>query len=384
MYKINDYICGYAVKDYAEQSLDCPIELDCSLGVNPAPLPALVVERLRGLCADGGYLVKSYPHDEALHEALSVWCSAHGINGIDKSFFALGNGSLELLYAVNILTLTRRSKVLGYGPQFTAYIDHVNCMGALYDYYALPPEDNFRFNADDYISKMNTSFNLFALENPNNPTGQIIALSDIRKIALRARELNTILLVDEAYGDYMEFSNSALRLVNEFSNIIVTKSFSKGFGMAGLRLGYAVNSDVHGVLPQLKKLVCPFNGGALGRALAIAALESTSSGASLAALLDTENVIAGKQAVLAALHGLKAACTSERTPILTLYYPGENAAFDLQKFLAYKVGLQTVGCSTYDGLSARAVRLMLPAPRHLAEKLLPMLAAVQADLPGIF
>ncbi|MDR0552018.1 MAG: aminotransferase class I/II-fold pyridoxal phosphate-dependent enzyme [Spirochaetaceae bacterium] len=384
MLKMNEYITVYTPKDYSGHLPQGGIDLDCTLGVNPSPLPKLVLQSLQGINEINQSKIKHYPHDETLREKLALYYKRQGINGIDAENLILGDGSIDLLYNINLLFLGGGKKALGYAPQFTAYTDHVNCIGALYNAYILKRENNYRFEADEYIKKMNTEYALYIIENPNNPTGQVLNLNDVRKIAAKALALDTVLIVDEAYGDYMEIADSALNLINEFPNIIVTRSFSKGMGMAGMRLGYAAVSVQSGILPQIKKTLCPFNCNAIARLLACAMLDSIMDEGGISLIINTNEISECKNKTLASLTKLKAAHTSPRTPIFTLYYPVEDAPgqppFDLQRFLAEKVRLAAVGCGTYDGLDARAVRIMLPDAKTTNSKLLPMLTLAESLL----
>jgi histidinol-phosphate aminotransferase len=377
MLKINDYITSYISKDYGLHSPSFPIELDCSLGVNQENLPCSVFERFKQFSAENQAAIKQYPHDERIIEKIAAWYCCGGITWLTKEHLLLGNGSFDLLCNITLLSLAKNKKVLGHAPQFTAYIDHVNCLGADYCFYSLPPEKNYRFDAGEYLKKMNSGYDLFIIENPNNPTGQIIPLEQIKNIAQKARELNTVLVLDEAYGDYMEIENSAINLVRDFSNVIVTRSFSKGLGMAGIRLGYAVTQN--DILAQLKKLVTPFNCNGIARVLACAMFDSFLNNKAIA--INTNEIQTNKQKVLNALKKLYAAHTSLLTPIMTLYHKTDDIKFDLQHFLAQKVHLGTVGCAAYEGLDKRAVRLMLPKTADVENKLLLMLARAEQLLP---
>ncbi len=112
--------------------------------------------------------------------------------------------------------------------------------GATYDYVLLKKEDNFKFNEKEFIEKINPEYKVIYIDNPNNPTGQIIPLSSIENIVKEAAKYDIAVMVDEAYGEYMPKENSAVKLLNNYDNVIALKTFSKGFGLAGLRAGYAV------------------------------------------------------------------------------------------------------------------------------------------------
>ena len=76
------------------------------------------------------------------------------------------------------------------------------------------------------------------LENPNNPTGQIIDIKYIEEIVKTAQKYNIVVLVDEAYGEYMNLKNSAISLIKKYDNLVILRSASKFWGYPNYRLGY--------------------------------------------------------------------------------------------------------------------------------------------------
>jgi histidinol-phosphate aminotransferase len=342
------------MKDYAKGGIPQPIDLDCSLGVNPEDLPPAVAAKLKTIGQD---TIKHYPHDETVLDAIAAYYrnKSRDLNWLTRDFMYLGNGSIDILQNLNLLFLTGGKKVLGQGPQFTAYVDQVACLGAVYEYYAMEKPKNYQFEAANYIAKMNDAYALFIVENPNNPTGQAIALADIEKIAETAAAMNKILIVDEAYGDYLPIADSALNLVPKHPNIVVTRTFSKGFGLAGLRLGYVItaNDEINDTLEQFKKVENQFSANGIARLLAITFLESQTNTPNI------RQIKADKSAVTAAITKFKLAHTAETTPLMTLYYEGSRD-FDLQTWLYDTARLWTVSCASYDELDQNAVRLMLP------------------------
>lgn len=351
---LNEYIRTYAMKDYAKGGIPQAINLDCSLGVNPEDLPPAVTAKLKTIDQD---TIKHYPHDEIVLDTIAAYYrnKSRDLNWLTRDFMYLGNGSIDVLQNLNLLFLAVGKKVLGHGPQFTAYADQVACLGAIYEYYAMEKADNYKFEADKYIAKMNDTYNLFIVENPNNPTGQAIELEDIEKIAAKAASMNKVLIVDEAYGDYLPIASSALNLVPKYSNMVVTRTFSKGFGLAGIRLGYLITSNdkINDTLEQFKKVENQFSANGIARLLAITFLESQTN------TPDIGQIKADKSAVTAALTKFKLARTAATTPLMTLYYEGTRD-FDLQTWLYDTAGLWTVSCASYDELSQNAARLMLP------------------------
>ena len=266
-------------------------------------------------------------------------------------------------------------------------MDHVCCTGSIYECCYLDRADGYRFHREDYLAKMGPEYGLFIVENPINPTGLPVDLADIGAIARRAEALGKVLVVDEAYAEYLPFPSSAINLIPDHPNLIVTRSFSKGWGMAGVRLGYGVSSTASDLLPQLEKLVLPFNSNGVGRVLAQTALESKFE--------HPEDpfgilpVIRSKRALLEAIRTyndkygreLRVAATCESTPILMLYYEGGGPGFHLQRHLMAQ-GLLTVSCESYVGLAAAGVRLMLPEPSSMP-LLLELLEAAIRTLPKV-
>ena len=399
---INPYLKDYVSRDYAGTVSDGPVRLDCSLGVNSDLLGNVIFDRLHGfrqksvfhegsrktVISEGNYEeIKYYPHDDSIISSLVSWYKRHGLgtDWLTEDYFLLGNGSYGILEGINLLCLTRNRTVLGHAPQFTAYVDHVYCTGSSYRAVPLEEKDNYRFPAEAYLASMNDGIDLYIIENPNNPTGQSIPSEDMRRIALKALELNSLLIVDEAYAEYLPYEDSAINLIRDFPNVIVTRSFSKGWGMAGLRLGYAAASPETDVLLQLKKVQLSFQANALARALAKAALDS-----------DLENpddpfgvrqVFEHKQLLLSEIRKynerfgkqLLVAETHPNTPIMMLYVRTADPSFHLYGYLLSK-GLLTVNCETFVGLGPNSVRLMLPEEEHMG-LLLEIICESVRDLP---
>ena len=380
--------------DYGGHEETRKVILDCSLGVNPAGPEEAVAEAAAGCGHDAlRALIGEYPHDDSVKEALAAWFQSQrpGREWLTGSSFVMGNGSYGILCALNELFLGPGRKVLGCGPQFTAYIDSAVYSGAAYDAVLLKAESGYRFDGEAYRKAMTAEYDLFILENPNNPTGQAVAPDEIAKIADKARELKRVLVVDEAYADYLSPYETAVDLLPAHDNIIVTRSFSKGFGMAGIRLGYAVTAPGSGIADALEKAALPFQCNNFARYLAKAALKAKTGkddpfGAEknrrmkevLKECLDAQAPDAGRR--------LSMAETSPAVPIFMLYAEDKespagsgNENTDLYE-LFMEEGILTVSCGTYPGLGKHAVRLMLPSE----EKFPVLLDAVKsvAAKPG--
>jgi histidinol-phosphate aminotransferase len=184
--------------------------------------------------------------------------------------------------------------------------------------------------------------------NPNNPTGAGISLDEIASLAEALPE-GAMFFVDEAYNDFLPEGKSAIELVRRGAPILVTRTFSKGFGLAGLRLGYAIGSDE--VLDKLKNVWW----GDLGINTAVHA-------AAPAALDDTEHVARYVSTIDSGLQQLKSGLASKgfkpyphRAPFFMVdlgkparplvralqakkVYVRDGSAWDMPTFLRVSVG----------------------------------------------
>jgi len=148
---------------------------------------------------------------------------------IDKSQVFVGNGSDEVL-ALAFMAFFRHGTPL-LMPETTYSFYEVYCDLFNIEASKIPLNANFEINLDDYISE-NTGI-IFA--NPNAPTGIAITLDEIETLLKRNTE--TLVLVDEAYVDFG--ANSAVSLINQYPNLLVSHTFSKSRSLAGMRVGCA-------------------------------------------------------------------------------------------------------------------------------------------------
>lgn len=167
----------------------------------------------------------------------------------------------------------------------------------------------------------------------------------------KAREVGACVISDEAYGDYLAPEDSAITLVNEYDNLIVMRSFSKGTGLAGMRAAYVAASPE--IIAQIDKVSNPYCINGIGRRLAVAALEDT-------AFVEESRrrIAAAKQALRSCTGGaLSMAATLDSCSICLLTHKDKNC--DLAKLFA-SYGVKVVSGSDFEGLGTNSVRLRLP------------------------
>ena len=134
------------------------------------------------------------------------------------------------------------------------------------------PENNYRTDIDAMIAKITDKTRVVCLANPNNPTGSYVTKDDVRKLQ-KALPKNVLLVIDAAYAEYVSRNNyeSGVELVDQFENVVMTRTFSKIYGMGGLRLGWMYGPA--GIVDVISRLRQPFNVNLAAQIAGIAALE---------------------------------------------------------------------------------------------------------------
>ena len=103
------------------------------------------------------------------------------------------------------------------------------------------------------LQNINKSISLIVLANPNSPTGTLISMKNIEKILKKAKLFNLPVLIDEAYYGFC--NKTALPFLKKYKNLIISRTFSKAYGLAGLRVGYIIaDSKVAKLLFNLKPM----------------------------------------------------------------------------------------------------------------------------------
>ncbi|MEM7431596.1 MAG: histidinol-phosphate transaminase [Pseudomonadota bacterium] len=200
--------------------------------------------------------------------------------------------AIDLL--VRACCIEGRDNIVTTTPTFDMYAKYAQLQGADVRYVPLNPDNNFALETDEVISICDTRTKLVFLGSPNNPTGSLVSVSDIRTL-LRARANQSIIVVDEAYLEFSEQS-SATSLLSEFDNLVVLRTLSKAFATAGARCGCAIAARV--VIEALDKLLPPY---ALPTPVVDCVLRATSAASLAAATQAIAEVRAHRAALTSAL-----------------------------------------------------------------------------------
>jgi histidinol-phosphate aminotransferase len=308
-------------------------------------------------------LYPAYPYI-ALRQAISRYWSDTA--AVDAREVRVGNGSIAMLDMLCKCMIDPGSKALGFAPQFTDFSSCVKSFGGNYEAFPLNAAEGYTLDAEAFCGAVNGEHRMVYMDHPNNPTGQAFPLSVIELIARRCRERGALFVVDEAFGDFLDKSESALTLFPAYDNICVVRTFSKGFGLAGVRVGYAF---MHEPLASCyDRAGYPFAVSSRGAALAELALQDEGF------LYSSRKAVARtKEKVLSSLTRLRAARSHPEVPICTLY---GDEGFSLYDALLRRGVLSESG-GDFANLGRHAVRLRVPAE---PEPLVSILREVECDL----
>ncbi len=191
------------------------------------------------------------------------------INGLNPQNILIGNGSDEILMLLAAAFLNRGDQVIYGDPTFSAYEFSGQVMGAKE---TVIPLQNFTFDLKAMSRAINAETKLVFICNPNNPTGTIVREPALDQFMQLVPE-EVLVVFDEAYAEYVEDPAfiSGLKYVKAGRNAVVLHTFSKIYGLAALRVGYALSNPE---IVQAAELVSqPFNVNRLAQAGALAALE---------------------------------------------------------------------------------------------------------------
>ncbi len=189
---------------------------------------------------------------------------------LDKERVILGSGSDEVLLFAALGFCQDGDEILHANHGFEMYSIVSKIVGALPR--KIKEDKNFNLNVDTIIENINDSTKVIYIASPNNPTGTYLPRDQIVKLMQNISK-NIIVVIDGAYVEYVEKKDydKGFSLSDEFDNIILTRTFSKTYGLAALRIGWCYTSKK--VSDIIKKIKPPFNTTTISQALAIKALE---------------------------------------------------------------------------------------------------------------
>lgn len=202
--------------------------------------PPEVLEDLRRLMT--GFALRAYPEMDDFYAALVEW------TGFPASQLLATEGADGALQRVFLTYVSEGEEVVVLQPSYAMYPIYCQMVGAKMR--ALTFNRALELPFEKVLASVTPGTRLLALVNPNQPIESCFTLEQMRDLAGRCAEQGTLLLVDEAYYPFCRVT--AAPLVRDFENVVVARSFSKAFGLAGLRIGFLIASP--GVLQALRAL----------------------------------------------------------------------------------------------------------------------------------
>jgi len=203
------------------------------------------------------------PRGYELREALAVH------HGVPSDQLCLGNGSNELIDLICRVFASRGDHAVFGHPSFPCY--RIGSVAQELPFTAVPLRDDLHWNVDDLLDAVTPETRLLFVSNPNNPTGSYIAKPELERL-LRLLPKRVLAVVDEAYVEYADAEDfaPATELRDTRERLAILRTFSKAYGLAALRVGYALGTAE--LVFDLNRLRAPFNVGTLGQLAAKAAL----------------------------------------------------------------------------------------------------------------
>jgi histidinol-phosphate aminotransferase len=203
--------------------------------------------------------VSMYPEQETVRKRLAKYFR------VAPEELLLTNGTDDALHLVTDTFVERGDEVVIVEPTFAMYRFYSELAGARVT--ALRYDAELKFPLTAVLEALSREPRVLFVANPNNPTGGVLGSGDLRKI-LRTASAKTAVVIDEAYFEYCNVT--AIGWIREFPNLIVTRTFSKAAGMAGLRLGCIFTNRENAALMRKAASPYPVNAAALAAAYACA------------------------------------------------------------------------------------------------------------------
>ena len=187
--------------------------------------------------------------------------------GINTSQILVGNGATEIIYNFCSTFVNKKSKVLIPCPTFSEYEKAVKFFGGnIISFKSM----NLNNDLSKFLEKIPKNGIIFIC-NPNNPTGKILSKNNMKQIVKIAQKQSSLVFVDETFIELVPDSYPTLvKSIKSYDNLFILRSFTKSFGLAGLRIGYGLGSKK--IIEILQRIKIPWNVNYIAQTAASAAL----------------------------------------------------------------------------------------------------------------
>jgi histidinol-phosphate aminotransferase len=189
--------------------------------------------------------------------------------GVPENMLMFGNGSDDLLHNLGLSFLQSTDEVVTGAPTFSQYRAACNLAGATM---REAPLRNYTFDLDALADLFNEKTRMVFVANPNNPTGTMNTAAEVERLLDRLPE-RALLILDEAYYEYVESGDypDSIQYVRDGRNVVVLRTFSKIYALAGLRVGYGIADPA--IVRYIDQVREPFNVNSVAQYAAAASLD---------------------------------------------------------------------------------------------------------------
>ncbi len=318
--------------------------LDFSANINPLGPPPKAIDAIM----NSFWKIPFYPDSSStsLKEAISKYI------GVSPDNLIIGNGSTEIIYLFTDVFMKDSDKALIPAPTFGEYEMAVLKANGKIEY--SPLTHDFKIDTKEFIKKIR-GVKVAFLCNPNNPTGLLIPFNDLLNIVDKAEKEDTLIFVDEDFMDFSpkEKNSSLISKINSCQNLFILKSFTKFFGLTGLRIGYGVsNSEVIEIMSKAK---IPWNINCLAEVAAIAALEDSEFSDKTYRLIEEERDFLMKE--LSQIKGFDVTPSEANFFLINIKKTGLKAKEIKSKLLNFGVLIRD--CDSFKGLDEYYIRVAI-------------------------
>ena len=262
--QIAPYVGGRPISEVARQfGLDESKIVKLASNENPLGIPQSAKDAMLAILHDLG----RYPDSKGYELKLALSKK----NQVPEDWITLGNGSNDILELATRSVAQSGDEIIFSKHAFAVYPLATQAVGAKAIEVDAMPED-LGHDLDAMIKAITDKTKLIFVANPNNPTGSFLTGAQIEAFLAKLPE-HIVVVLDEAYNEYLKPDQQydAIAMARHYPNLIVSRSFSKAYGLAGLRLGYAVSQAA--ITDLMNRIRQPFNVNSLAQAAAIAALQ---------------------------------------------------------------------------------------------------------------
>ena len=320
--------------------------IDFSANINPLGIPTGVKEAI----ISNLDLFAHYP--DPLCRKLSDKIAK--AEGVESSQVICGNGAADLIFRLAIALKPKKALVLT--PTFAEYEIAMNTVDCEVAHYMLTEENNFEVDEGFICELKKNAYDIVFICNPNNPTGKLTNKKILLEVLQVCKAVGTLIMVDECF---LEFCNDYEKItlkpyINEFSNLMILKAFTKIYAMPGLRLGYALTSNLE-LIEKLKSVAQPWAVSQIAQIAGIYALdEKEYVKNTIEQIQEEKEFLVSKLTEL----GIKVYVSEANYLLLNIKNANGYNALDFKQKLADE-GILIRSCSNYRGLDENYFRIAI-------------------------